>query len=222
MITSAHVKMKQIFFALSVLLLLAGCTAPETPTLADVVVEGYQGENFSSIHDFRENSIKGPQYVDKNSYRLKISGLVEETKKLTYDEVLARQSYKKPVTLNCVEGWSVHIMWEGVLIKDVLSEVQIKPEANTIIFYAVDGYSTSFPLSYVIDNDIMMAFKMNDIVLPAERGFPFQLVAEQKWGYKWIKWIKEIKISDNENYRGYWETRGYNQNGSLDGPKREA
>ena len=221
MITSARVTMKQIFFAISVLLLLAGCTPPETPTLADVVVEGYQGENFSSIHDFRENSIKGPQYVDKNNYRLKIFGLVENSKKFSYDEVLANPHYKKPVTLNCVEGWSVHIMWEGVLVKDLLTEVGVKPEANTIIFYAVDGYSTSFPLDYIMDNDIMMAYMMNNVTLPAERGFPFQLVAEQKWGYKWIKWINNIELSDNEEYKGYWETRGYNQNGSLEGPKRE-
>jgi len=54
------------------------------------------------------------------------------------------------VTLNCVEGWSVKILWEGVLVKDLLKEVDVLPGARIIIFYAHDGYSTSLPLSYII------------------------------------------------------------------------
>jgi len=64
-----------------------------------------------------------------------------------------------------------------------------------------------------------MANKMNGVVLPPERGFPFQLVAEQKWGYKWIKWITQIELSSDTNYKGFWESRGYNNDGSLNGSK---
>ena len=89
------------------------------------------------------------------------------------------------------------------------------PMANTIIFKAYDDYTTSFPLNYTMDNNILLAFKMNNATLPAERGFPFQLVAESKWGYKWIKWVTEIELSDNPYYKGYWESRGYSNNGNL-------
>ncbi|VVB61256.1 Oxidoreductase molybdopterin binding domain protein [uncultured archaeon] len=51
--------------------------------------------------------------------------------------------------------------------------------------------------------------------LAVERGFPFQLVAESKRGYKWIKWVTEIELSDNLNYKGYWESRGYSNSGDL-------
>jgi DMSO/TMAO reductase YedYZ molybdopterin-dependent catalytic subunit len=40
-------------------------------------------------------------------------------------------------------------------------------------------------------------------------------VAEDKWGYKWIKWIDEIELSDNPDYHGYWEQRGYSNSGNL-------
>jgi DMSO/TMAO reductase YedYZ molybdopterin-dependent catalytic subunit len=120
------------------------------------------------------------------------------------------------VTLNCVEGWSVNILWEGVLLKDIFEDVSVKPEANTVIFYAYDGYSTSLPLDFILNNNIIMAYKMNGVEIPPERGFPFELVAEQKWGYKWIKWITKIELSDNEDYRGYWEQRGYSNDGDLD------
>lgn len=182
-------------------------------------VRQYEGKDLSSISDFRENSIKGPQTVDEESYRLKITGLVDEPLTLSYDQVLeGRERYKKVVRLDCVEGWGVDILWEGVLVRDLLAEAGVKSSAKTVIFRAHDGYSTSFPLDYVTENDILMAYKMNDVILPPERGFPFQLVAEDKWGYKWIKWIEGIELSSDTGYRGYWESRGYSNSGDRGDP----
>ena len=189
----------------------------ETEELGPVEIREYEGIDLSSINAFRENSIKGPQDIDVESYTLSITGLVTNATSYTYDEVVNRhQRYKKVVTLDCVEGWSVTILWEGVLVRDLLAEAD--PPANTeiVIFHAYDGYTTSLPIDYIVDNDILMAYKMNDVILPPERGFPFQLVAESKWGYKWIKWITEIELSDDANYRGYWESRGYSNSADLD------
>ena len=183
--------------------------------LPAIEIREYQGEKLGSIDDFRENSIKGPQYVDKKSYKLEIADLTGKTAAYSYDDILKLPAYQKLVTLNCVEGWSVKALWEGVLIKDLLKDITIDPEAKTVIFYAADGYSTSFPLDYVLKNDIIMADKLNGVVLPPERGFPFQLVAEQKWGYKWIRWITKIELSKDENYKGFWESRGYSNSGDL-------
>ena len=154
--------------------------------------------------------------MKKEDYQLEITGLVKSPLTYTYDEVLTYDQYKKVVTLNCVEGWSATVLWEGVLVRDVIENAGILPQAKVVIFYAYDGYSTSFPLEYILDNDIIMAHKMNEIALPPERGFPFALVAEEKWGYKWIKWITKIELSNDVNYRGYWESRGYANTGDLD------
>ena len=173
-------------------------------------IRNYQGENLSSIGDFKENSIKGPQQINATTYRLTITGLVNQTKEYTYNDVLdSFQKYKKVVTLYCVEGWSVKILWEGFLVKDLLQEAGINPNASVVIFRAYDGYSTALPLEYLLNNDILISYKMNDVVLPPERGFPFQLVAESNYGYKWIKWITQIELSNDANYKGYWESRGY-------------
>ena len=192
-----------------------GCC--QTEGLAPVEVREYEGEDLSSINAFRENSIKGPQEIDVESYTLSITGLVKNSTSYTYDEVLNRhQNYKKVVTLDCVEGWSVTILWEGVLVRDLLAEAEPLANSEVVIFHAYDGYTTSLPIDYIMDNDILMAYKMNDVILPPERGFPFQLVAESKWGYKWIKWITEIELSDDASYRGYWESRGYSNSADLD------
>ena len=192
-----------------------GCC--QTEGLAPVEVREYEGVDLSSINAFRENSIKGPQEIDVESYTLRITGLVTNSTSYTYDEVLNRyQHYKKVVTLDCVEGWSATILWEGLLVRDLLAEAEPLANAEVLIFHAYDGYTTSLPIDYIMDNDILMAYKMNDVILPPERGFPFQLVAESKWGYKWIKWITEIELSDDASYRGYWESRGYSNSADLD------
>ncbi len=184
--------------------------------LAGVEIREYEGQNLSSIEDFRENSIKGPQYIDNENYRLNITGLVDDSQELMYNQVITEYPlYEKVVTLHCVEGWDVTILWEGILVSDLLKMPKANPEAKVVIFYAYDGYSTSLPLDYIVDNDILLAYKMNGVVLPPERGFPFQLVAESKWGYKWIKWITRIEVSDDVNYRGFWERRGYPNDADL-------
>jgi DMSO/TMAO reductase YedYZ molybdopterin-dependent catalytic subunit len=185
--------------------------------LPSAEVRSYEGKDLSSINDFRENSIKGPQYVNSSGYRLTVTGLTNRTDVYTYDEVLAKYPhYTKVVTLFCVEGWDTTILWEGVLVSDLIRKAGIDPRANTVIFTAHDGYTTSLPLDYVISRDILMAYKMNNVTLPAERGYPFQLVAEDKWGYKWIKWIEKIELSDNAAYKGYWEQRGYSNTADLE------
>ena len=178
-------------------------------------IEEYQGEDLSKINDFRENSIRGPQFIDIATYTLNVAGLVDDPLVYTYDEVLDHQKYEKVVTLHCVEGWSVKILWEGVLLEDLFNEVGVQSNASVVILYAVDGYSTSFPIEYITDNNILLAYKMNGLEIPAERGFPFMLVSESQYGYKWIKWITGIELSNDVDYRGYWESRGYPNDASL-------
>jgi DMSO/TMAO reductase YedYZ molybdopterin-dependent catalytic subunit len=194
----------------------SGSSSQATTSLAAVEVRTYQGQDLSSVSDVRENAIAGTQYVNESDYRLTVTGLTTTTENLTYREILDNhQHYSKVVTLDCVEGWSAKILWEGVLVRDLINEAGVDPRANTVIFHATDGYTTSFPLSYVMDNNIIIAYKMNNVTLPAANGFPFRLVAEDKWGYKWIKWIDEIELSDNPDYKGYWEQRGYSESGNL-------
>lgn len=176
----------------------------------------FEGQDLSLINDFRENSIKGPQQINESTYSLAITGLVNQTIKFSYNEIINEfQKYQKVTTLHCVEGWSVTILWEGFLLEEILEKAEISPDSEVVIFYAYDGYSTSLPLDYIRNQEIILAYKMNGIILPPERGFPFQLVAESKYGYKWIKWITEIELSNDLSYKGYWEKRGFSNDASI-------
>lgn len=224
-------------FALALAIAAAGCRGTSAPsaettstpaeevaeseatTLPAVEVQSYRGMRLDARDQaLQENSIKGPQEIDRAKWRLRVDGLVNEPRTFTYRQVTSlRPAFRKAVTLNCVEGWSATLLWQGVRVEDVLAEAGgAKASAEVVIFHARDGYTSSLPLAYLEDRDILLAYRQNGLPLSTEWGWPLQLVAEDKWGYKWVKWIDRIEVSADAGYRGYWERRGYSNDGDLD------
>jgi DMSO/TMAO reductase YedYZ molybdopterin-dependent catalytic subunit len=227
--------MKKILLLATSIILLAACAAPRqsstanpsataTPdTVSSATMERYRAGELRTYNGTkldpavgpRDNSIKGTQQVDITSYTLAIDGLVQTPKQYKYDEVKALPAQTKLVTVHCVEGWDATILWKGVLMADLLNTATVKPEAKTVIFHAVDGYTTSLPLHEILDNNLMLAYDANGIALPPQMGYPFIFVAEDKWGYKWARWVNRIELSSDTNYKGYWEQNGYDNGGNV-------
>jgi DMSO/TMAO reductase YedYZ molybdopterin-dependent catalytic subunit len=104
-----------------VVILRSGAGGGQAIQLQGVEVKEYQGEKLGSVNDFSENSIKGPQKVDISTYQLKVTGLVQKPASYSYDVLLKNNTpYKKVVQINCVEGWSVKILWEGLFLRTML------------------------------------------------------------------------------------------------------
>jgi DMSO/TMAO reductase YedYZ molybdopterin-dependent catalytic subunit len=204
------------FFAF---ILISGCLSRQDDG-NEIEASEYMGIKLTPISEQGNNAIKGTQFINKDAYRLQIDGMVERPANLTYVQITTYTPVSKVVTLNCVEGWSFTAKWTGVPVKTLLDGTGIKENATSVIFYSADGYSISHDLAYLIDNNIMLAYRINDITLPQDRGFPLQLVAEGKYGYKWAKWIDHIELV-NSSYKGYWESRGYNNKGDFGGPPFE-
>jgi DMSO/TMAO reductase YedYZ molybdopterin-dependent catalytic subunit len=208
-----------ILLYLFVFILISGCLSRHDIGNETEATE-YMGVKLTPISEQGNNAIKGTQYIDKDAYRLKIDGMVERPTTFTYDQITSYTPVSKVVNLNCVEGWSFTAKWTGVPLRTLLDRTGIKENATNVIFYSADGYSTSHDLDYLMDNNIMLAYRINDMTLPPDRGFPLQLVAEGKYGYKWGKWIDHIELV-NSSYKGYWESRGYNNKGDFGGPPYE-
>ena len=191
---------------------------PESP-IEEIEVREYQGQPLGSVDDFRENSIRGVQFIDAATYALVLDGLVGRPSSWSYAELQGMDRIAKLITIHCVEGWSVKALWEGIPLTDLFAQAEPLAAANTVIFHAADGYTTSLPLDYILERNLIIADRINGIVLPPKNGFPFELVAEDKWGYKWAKWVTEIELSDNPEYKGTWEEVGYSVSGDVSGPK---
>jgi DMSO/TMAO reductase YedYZ molybdopterin-dependent catalytic subunit len=206
--------------------LLSACSGPTAsiPTTGEIEATEFQGTKLTPIAEQRNNALAGTQYIDRNTYKLTVDGLVENPLTLTYAQLLVYPQESWLMDLNCVEGWNFTAKWTGPELNSIFNDARVNPDAKIVIFYTADvpeGYS-SLDLSYIRDNKIIIALKLNDITLPQERGFPFQVVAKSKFGYKWAKWVTRIELSSNVNFRGYWESYGYNNNADITGPAFES
>ncbi|MGA9099421.1 MAG: molybdopterin-dependent oxidoreductase [Methanotrichaceae archaeon] len=187
---------------------------PASSKLPEVEAKEYQGISLEPLSLQGNNAIAGTQFIDRATYRLNVTGLVNKEISWSYDDLLGLQAYSEVAYMPCVEGWGFNAKWTGFRVMDLLNHSGLRPEAKYVIFHTADNYSSDLPLDYLKDNNILMAYGINDITLPPERGFPFQLVAESKYGYKWAKWITWIEVTDKEE-RGYWESRGYSDSANV-------
>jgi DMSO/TMAO reductase YedYZ molybdopterin-dependent catalytic subunit len=208
------------------MLTLAGCGKPMpsniySPTGETEATE-FMGKKLTPIRDQLNNAVRGTQYIDIASYKLTVDGLVDHPLTLTYADLEAYPQISRLTDLNCVEGWNFTAKWTGPELTAILGDAEVKPEAKILVFDTADvsGF-TSLDLSYINEKDIIIALKLNDVTLPPDRGFPFQVVAESKYGYKWAKWVTRIEVSSNTNFRGYWESAGYSNNADALGPASE-
>lgn len=212
-----------ILICLLVLNAISGClSATKEPEVYGNETEAtvYQGIELTPICEQRNNAVEGTQHIDRDTYKLEIYGLVDRPVNLTYDQILEYPSTSRVLDLNCVEGWSFTAKWTGIPFETLVNITGASENATYVVFYCADGYSTSHDLDYMLDNDVILAYRINDVTLPDERGFPLQLVAEDKYGYKWAKWITHIEFTDTV-HEGYWESRGYSNRADVGGPAFE-
>jgi DMSO/TMAO reductase YedYZ molybdopterin-dependent catalytic subunit len=182
--------------------------------LPEVEAVEYQGVNLTSISGQGNNAIKGTQKLDIGTYHLQVTGLVGRELNISYDQMLELPAYSEVVYMPCVEGWGFYAKWTGFRITDLLNSSGLGPGASYVLFSSADGYSTTLPLDYLRQNRVLLAYGLNDLTLPPDRGFPLQLVAKSKYGYKWAKWITSIEVTDKD-IQGYWESRGYSNSANV-------
>jgi DMSO/TMAO reductase YedYZ molybdopterin-dependent catalytic subunit len=206
-----------VILAVLLLVPIATCS-PSSGPLPGEATE-FMGVPLTPISQQRNNALAGTQVIDGETYRLVVDGLVDNPLSLNYGDLLAYPQVSVLADLVCVEGWRFTAKWTGPTLNSIFADAGVQPEARIAIFYSLDspvGY-TSLELDYIQDNNITIALKDNDITLPPSRGFPFQVVAEGKWGYKWAKWVTRIELSADTSFRGYWESRGYSNDASIYG-----
>lgn len=85
-------------------------------------------------------------------------------------------------------------------------------------FYSSGSYTTSLPLDYIKKAKILLVYKMNGVTPPEDHGFPFRVIAESKYGYKWSKCFTKIELTNDPNYKGYWEERGFSNAADISQP----
>jgi len=157
----------------------------------------------------------GVQHIKAVDWKLKVTGLVEKPLEFSYEEFskLPMKSYVR--SFACVTKWSIENQgWEGVPIELLAEMAQVKPEATWLMFHCYDGYTAPVPIEDALDEDAIVALKLNGKPLLDEQGFPARPFMPQLYGWKSAKWLGEMEFIPQ--YRdGYWEMYGYHERANV-------
>ncbi len=147
---------------------------------------------------------------DPATWRLQIEGRVRTPMSLTYRDLLSLPRAEQRSDFHCVTGWSVPgVRWAGVRFRDLLALAQPMPSAKGLAFMSSEQpYVDSLSLGQALVPDAMLAYEMDARPLTREHGAPARLVMPQMYGYKGVKWVNRIVVSDTVEL-GFWEQRGY-------------
>ena len=146
---------------------------------------------------------------DPRAWDFRIGGEVEREVRLNYEEFHALPRATQVADFHCVTTWSrLGNVWEGVRISDLLTLVRLKPEARFVIVGCDGGYTTNLPLAEFVDDDVMLAYRLDGRDLEPDHGYPLRLIVPKLYGWKSAKWVRAIEFSSRDR-RGFWEVRGY-------------
>ncbi len=101
--------------------------SPVSSKLPEVEAKEYLGVSLEPLRSQGNNAIQGTQFIDRASYRLKVTGLIDNETSWSYDELLGLQAYSEVVYMPCVEGWGFNAKWTGFRVRDLLNRSGIRP-----------------------------------------------------------------------------------------------
>ena len=136
--------------------------------------------------------------VNVNSYRLGIDGDVPNPLELKLEELYAMNRVKKNLKIQCQEGWSADVPWEGIPISDLLSRAgsSLQNIAHVTIT-GVTGYSRMLSADEATNPDFMIALMAAGAPLAVDHGYPARLVAPSRSGLDWVKYVTRITATNN-------------------------
>ena len=167
---------------------------------------------------FPVRSVEDVPVVPADAVGIKVDGLVETPLTVDHAAWTGLQRLTETVDFHCVEGWSVDdVRWGGVAPAVLLDQAGVRPEARYAVFHAYGGtYLSTVPLDLVRDAQTVLADSLNGDPLPAKHGGPLRLVVPDQLGYKSVKWVERIELTDSIR-AGYWEERGYPEDAPIPG-----
>jgi DMSO/TMAO reductase YedYZ molybdopterin-dependent catalytic subunit len=131
------------------------------------------------------------------NWRLSIDGLVAHPTDLSLDDLRRFPSRTQITQHICEQGWSAIAEWKGVPLSVVLTAVGIQPQAKFVFFTCIDGWWDSLDMADVLHPQTLLTYGMNGSNLPIPHGAPVRLRVERQLGYKHLKYLSTITVTDS-------------------------
>jgi DMSO/TMAO reductase YedYZ molybdopterin-dependent catalytic subunit len=199
-------------------LLLPGCSHPTPPNYGNIL---RMGDNFTYIaqrtllpreYDYRDissmpatgttnpskHSEEYERYL-KNSFadwKLEIEGQVTMPGTYSLADLQKFPARTQITKHHCEEGWTAIAQWTGVPLSTILQSAGIKPNARFVNFHTYDGWVDSIDLLDAFHPQTILAYGMNGKDLPVAHGAPVRVRVEKQIGYKSVKYIQKISVTE--------------------------
>ena len=155
--------------------------------------------------------------IDQNTWKLEISGLVDNPMMLTIDDIKARPKQEVLFTLECsgnhgfptFTGAIGNAKWAGTPLAPILKEAGIKEDGIEVIFFGHDAgvekrrgndmpqnFARSLSVEDALEETHILCYEMNGEPLPQPNGAPLRLIAPGWYGIACVKWLKRIEVRD--------------------------
>ncbi len=172
---------------------------------------------------FRSNGTRHPntdayraladsRFVD---WRLRVDGLVARPLSLSLADLRAMPQRAQITRHDCVEGWSAIGKWQGPKLSAILDAAGLRDTARYLVFHCADSlrggaYYESIDLIDAFHPQTILAWAMNDRILPIAHGAPVRLRVERQLGYKHAKYVMRVEAVASldgigRGKGGYWE-----------------
>jgi DMSO/TMAO reductase YedYZ molybdopterin-dependent catalytic subunit len=163
-----------------------------------------------SVNGFQIYDTSGYPAIDAKSYALKVDGMVNSPSTYSLADLMDMPQTHIVKDYHCVTGWVVpNCKWTGIKLSDFLARVRPTTQAKYLLLASADGsYTESLSLDQANLPDVLLGHSLNGKPLSRDQGFPLRLVIPDMYGFKYIKWVNHITLSDHME-PGYWEQRGY-------------
>jgi DMSO/TMAO reductase YedYZ molybdopterin-dependent catalytic subunit len=149
---------------------------------------------------------------DPDTWNFTVTGKVDRRVRWDWEGFRALPATTVTSDFHCVTHWSrLDNVWEGVLARDVLAVAGTRTEATHAVVTGHPAYAANLPLDALLADDVLFAWAVDGRALPAVHGGPLRLVVPSRYGWKSVKWVFEVRLTDRD-VPGYWEERGYHDN----------
>lgn len=175
---------------------------------------------YTKNEDYFVTRISGVPSIDRATYRLEITGLVDNPRSFTLEELQALNLTDLPLTIECIgntkNGKLVGTaIWRGFNVYNLLESLGISEDATGVKYTAADGYYASHTLDQLQNNSVLGALYMNGVELPPVQGFPLRILNPGYYGIKQPAWVVGIEVI-NRPLEDYWEDRGWDTSPPID------
>lgn len=162
-----------------------------------------------------------PPNLNFDQWSLNVHGKVNNPFKLNKAGLLNMPAIDQYATLECISNTInppgaliSNAKWTGVPLSAVLNQAGLSTDAKYVVFHCAEGYSVGIPLARALEKGALLAYKMNDQLLPKEHGFPLRAIIPGIYGMMNAKWVSDIEVVDYV-YVGYWQERGWSNDARI-------